>query len=225
VEIKNGKINQWSDCYDQLKSVSSGRRTTGSRSVTWISFLALERHGPATDDHVGPSRRRPAVDDWQVHAWRACNDALAVLIVGGLVLLFFAVRQAGAALRSVLDVALDVANWLRHDPPARTPAARICTRFASLLRHLCTWRDPLTGAGYDAIVVLSHSQCTVCCRSIPIPEVCRRPRSAAQQTVAGLPLHDGIPALSALRLAVPGSVRLGTSPTCPGIGSDEATGS
>ena len=62
------------------------------------------------------------------------NDALAVLIVGGLVFLFFAVRQAGAALRSVLDVALDVANWLRHDPPARTPAARICTRFASLLR-------------------------------------------------------------------------------------------
>ncbi len=48
------------------------------------------------------------------------NDALAVLIVGGLVFLFFAVRQAGAALRSVLDVALDVANWLRHDPPART---------------------------------------------------------------------------------------------------------
>ena len=62
------------------------------------------------------------------------NDALAVLIVGGLVFLFFAVCQAGAALRSVLDVALDVANWLRHDPPARTPAARICTRFASLLR-------------------------------------------------------------------------------------------
>ena len=73
VEIKNGKINQWSDYYDQLKSVSSGRRTTGSRSVTWISFLALERHGPATDDHVGPSRWRPAVDDWQVHAWRACE--------------------------------------------------------------------------------------------------------------------------------------------------------
>src|SRR6476660_860205 len=86
------------------------------------------------------------------------NDALAVLIVGGWVFLFFAVRQAGAALRSVLDVALDVANWLRHDPPARTPAARICTRFASLLRHLCTWSDPLTGAGYDAIVVLSHCQ-------------------------------------------------------------------
>ncbi|MEQ1910840.1 MAG: hypothetical protein ABMA15_18610, partial [Vicinamibacterales bacterium] len=88
-------------------------------------------------------------------------DAQAVLVVGVVIFVLFTVRAAGAALRSVLDVALDVANWLRHDPPLRTPSARIAARFSSVLRHVCTWRDPLTGAGYDAVVFFAHSQGTV----------------------------------------------------------------
>ena len=88
-------------------------------------------------------------------------DARSVLAVGVVIFVLFTVRAAGAALRSVLDVALDVANWLRHDPPLRTPSARIAARFTSLLRHVCTWRDPLTGAGYDGIVFFAHSQGTV----------------------------------------------------------------
>lgn len=100
------------------------------------------------------------LSSWYTPEGRAA-DAHAVLAVGVVTFVLFTVRAAGAALRSVLDVALDVANWLRHDPPLRTPSARIAARFTSLLRHVCTWRDPLTGAGYDGIVFFAHSQGTV----------------------------------------------------------------
>jgi hypothetical protein len=100
------------------------------------------------------------ISSWYTLEGRAA-DARAMLVVGIVVFVLFSVRQAGAALRSVLDVALDVANWLRHDPRARTPSARIAARFASLLRHVAAWRDPLTGAGYRAVVIVAHSQGTV----------------------------------------------------------------
>ncbi len=89
--------------------------------------------------------------------WRDL-DAVVVVVLGGTLFLLFMFRGAGKAIRSALDIALDVANWLRHDPPDRTPCARICARFASLLRHVCNWRDPGSGAPYDAIVILAHSQ-------------------------------------------------------------------
>lgn len=71
-------------------------------------------------------------------------------------------RFLAVGLRSVLDVALDVANWLRNKPLGETPRARICARYAALLRHLCQWRDPVDPTrGYDQIVILAHSQGTV----------------------------------------------------------------
>jgi hypothetical protein len=88
-------------------------------------------------------------------------DAQVVVALSVALFLLFTFRGAGKTIRSVLDVILDVANWLRHDPPGRTPRARICARFASLLRYICNWRDPESAAPYDAIVILSHSQGTV----------------------------------------------------------------
>jgi hypothetical protein len=64
-------------------------------------------------------------------------------------------------LRSGLDVALDVINWLRLHPLTGNPRARICARFHSLLRHIEDWRDPADEHGYKAIVLLAHSQGTV----------------------------------------------------------------
>ena len=84
-------------------------------------------------------------------------DAWAALVAGGLIFVCFAFRQGGAVFRSIVDVALDVINWMRNDPPTRTPAARIAGRFASLLEHLAAWRDPVSGKGYDGIVIIAHS--------------------------------------------------------------------
>src|SRR5207302_2379106 len=64
-------------------------------------------------------------------------------------------------LRSGLDVALDVINWLRLHPLQSNPRARICARFHSLLRHVEQWRDPHDGTGFKAIVILAHSQGSV----------------------------------------------------------------
>jgi hypothetical protein len=63
--------------------------------------------------------------------------------------------------RAPLDAVLDVDNWLREHPRGANPRARICARYASLLRYLCTWKNPRDGGGYKAIVIVAHSQGTV----------------------------------------------------------------
>jgi hypothetical protein len=67
-------------------------------------------------------------------------------------------KALALGLRGVLDIVLDVANWLRYLPSKRNPRNRICARYASLLRYLCAWRDPDDHHGFDAIVILAHSQ-------------------------------------------------------------------
>jgi len=68
-------------------------------------------------------------------------------------------KKAALGFRTVLDILLDVDNWLREHPLNSNPKARICGRYVSLLRYVCTWRDPLSpNQGYDAIVIIAHSQ-------------------------------------------------------------------
>jgi hypothetical protein len=88
---------------------------------------------------------------------------LAGLLTGSAVGIIALSRYSDALLkgvRSVLDIALDVDQWLREQPNQRTPTARICARYASLLRHIIQWRGA-DGRGYDGIVIVSHSQGTV----------------------------------------------------------------
>jgi hypothetical protein len=59
----------------------------------------------------------------------------------------------------VVDTALDVDNYMREHPRDGTPRARICERYASLLRYLNTWRDE-QGRPYDRVVIVAHSQGT-----------------------------------------------------------------
>ncbi len=70
-------------------------------------------------------------------------------------------KAFGKTLRSVLDIALDVANWLRMYPREANPKSRISARFVSLLRHVHNWRDPDDGAAYSSIIIVAHSQGTV----------------------------------------------------------------
>jgi hypothetical protein len=86
--------------------------------------------------------------------------------------------QLSLGFRSILDVILDVDNYLRLHPRQDNPRARIYARYSSLLRYLChgpaptpakvqfaTSPHPLTAAvdhqGYDALLIVAHSQGTV----------------------------------------------------------------
>ena len=69
------------------------------------------------------------------------------------------VKKAALGFRSGVDILLDVDNWLREHPRNRNPKARISGRYVSLLRYVGGWRDPFDEArGYDAIVIVAHSQ-------------------------------------------------------------------
>jgi hypothetical protein len=64
--------------------------------------------------------------------------------------------------RTVIDIGLDITGWLRLLPADNNPRARISARYVSLLRRLA--RPVESGrpdGGYDAIVILAHSQGTV----------------------------------------------------------------
>jgi hypothetical protein len=70
-------------------------------------------------------------------------------------------RKLALGFRPVLNIILDIDNWLREHPLDANPKARICGRYVSLLRYVCNWRHPITGQRYDKIVILAHSQGTV----------------------------------------------------------------
>jgi hypothetical protein len=81
----------------------------------------------------------------------------------GIVALSKRFTRVGIGLKPALASALDVEVYFRELPHRRTPRARMVSRYASLLGHLCRWRDstPPSGQGYDAIVIVAHSQGTV----------------------------------------------------------------
>jgi hypothetical protein len=87
---------------------------------------------------------------------RILLSAAGVLGVGGGGLVMFGSRlkRITLGLRSVLDVLLDVDNYLREHPRTHTPRARMVTRMASLLRYVYA-------QSYDRIVIIAHSQGTV----------------------------------------------------------------
>lgn len=80
----------------------------------------------------------------------------------GLYALFTRVSIIGSRLRPVFGIMADVDNYLRELPRTSTPRAKMAERYTSLLRYLCRWRaDGLPDQGYDAIIIVAHSQGTV----------------------------------------------------------------
>lgn len=77
----------------------------------------------------------------------------------GVVALLTRFESLSKVVRPGLDVALDVDNYLKSRPENRTPRARMMERFVALLRYVTRWRRD--GAGYDAIIIVAHSQGTV----------------------------------------------------------------
>jgi hypothetical protein len=80
------------------------------------------------------------------------------LAVLGLVISRGWFRPLALGFRSALDVGLDAVNWLRSSPRNATPRACIVTRLTAMLHHIQRWKDSTTGRGYDALVILAHSQ-------------------------------------------------------------------
>lgn len=77
----------------------------------------------------------------------------------GVIALLSRFENLSKVVRPGLDVALDVDNYLKSRPENRTPRARMMERFVALLRYVTRWRRD--GAGYDAIIIIAHSQGTV----------------------------------------------------------------
>jgi hypothetical protein len=88
----------------------------------------------------------------------AIGSVIAASMVGVLVVLsrFEAIARV---VRPVLDVLLDVDNYLRDRPPTNLPKARMLERMVSLMRYISHWQR--SGRGYDAVVVIAHSQGTI----------------------------------------------------------------
>lgn len=90
-----------------------------------------------------------------------------LLVIGGLVagsaVGFVAFRgkldEVATHLRSVVDVALDVDNHLQELPAHAAPRARILSRCAAVLRHVCS--PPGGQAPYDVVIIVAHSQGSV----------------------------------------------------------------
>ena len=100
--------------------------------------------------------------------WYVVNSAWLLKLFGtavagtalGLVAFGGRLKTLTGGMRPVLDVLLDVDNYLREHPHRNNPRARIASRYVSLLRHVCAHRHE-SGAGYDRLVIVSHSQGTV----------------------------------------------------------------
>lgn len=73
---------------------------------------------------------------------------------GGVVAALLTSKRFIKTFRGVVDVLLDVDNYLRESPRDATPRARIAERYVSLLRHLCA-------SEYQKIIIVAHSQGTV----------------------------------------------------------------
>ncbi|MEM9274706.1 MAG: hypothetical protein AAGA80_17350, partial [Cyanobacteria bacterium P01_F01_bin.143] len=86
-------------------------------------------------------------------------SAVLIAASAGSLLAFSArLNKISLGIRSVLDAALDVDNYLRLYPREDNPRARIYARYFSLLKYIC---DRPKEKQYDAIVIVSHSQGTV----------------------------------------------------------------
>jgi hypothetical protein len=103
-------------------------------------------------------------DRWMDQAREVLVGAVALLGVStvGLVALRGKLDRVALGLRTALDIALDVDNYLRLHPKEATPRARIVERYSSLLAYLLgSPRGPGASPRYDALVVVAHSQGTI----------------------------------------------------------------
>lgn len=79
---------------------------------------------------------------------------LGVLLAGAVPGLMVIRKKLPGGFSQVLDIFLDISNWMKERPFSRNPRARILLRYLALFKYIAE-------AGYDRIVIISHSQGTV----------------------------------------------------------------
>ncbi|MEG4486851.1 hypothetical protein [Microcoleus sp. D2_18a_B4] len=79
-------------------------------------------------------------------------SATSIFVIGS------RLEQLSLGIRNVIDVILDVDNYLRLHPEKDNPRARIFSRYYSLLRYLCKETDSQNQPKYDALILVAHSQ-------------------------------------------------------------------
>ncbi|WP_316157960.1 hypothetical protein [Cupriavidus sp. BIC8F] len=127
-----GRLRYWLD--------SAGAMLWPAEIVLVISIVALASGYPYM---LGA----PADRDWLRSAGVLLAAAVPVSI-----LLRARLPKAAAA---ILDIALDVSNWLKERPFASNPRGRIMCRYIALLKEINKER------AYDRIVIVAHSQGTI----------------------------------------------------------------
>lgn len=79
---------------------------------------------------------------------------LGLMLAGSVPALLLGRRMLPRGLGQVLDIVLDVSNWLKERPFGINPRGRVLVRYLSLLKYL-------SASGYKKIIVVAHSQGTV----------------------------------------------------------------
>ncbi len=97
----------------------------------------------------------PCLNSHSLVIW---TGGVLVVLLGVMIAFKQVAEQVLRGLSTVLDIALDVDNYIRKYPKTRTLRAQLITRFVSLLRHVSARGRERP---YDAIVVVAHSQGTV----------------------------------------------------------------
>jgi hypothetical protein len=103
-------------------------------------------------------------EDFKISGTASLLDLIAGLLTASatsLIAFRNQLAKISLGLRGVLDVLLDVDNYLRLHPLDSNPKGKIYARYTSLLRYLCQWKNPDDGHGYDGLVIVAHSQGTV----------------------------------------------------------------
>ena len=88
-------------------------------------------------------------------------EPLTVIItasVTSILVLGSRLQQLSGGIGNVIDVILDVDNYLRLHPIGDNPRTRIFSRYYSLLRYLCEQTDSQNQPKYDALILVAHSQ-------------------------------------------------------------------
>ena len=159
--------------------------------TAWIARMHL--NGPvdwlAVRENDVSGLSRGLTDPLQAAVFSAAGIGAMLSLLGGLL------SRRVPALRSPLDVAMDVDNHFREFPRTDIPRAHIFSRYAALLEHV-------RARGYERIVIVSHSQGTVISsellRFLSSREQ-RAPTPADAPLLAGQPL----PPVSLLTLGCP----------------------
>jgi hypothetical protein len=154
---KDEKASEWLG--QALSAGYRAMRVPGEilRFVMFVGFIILIvrlvwYHSRPTQNLV---KILSTLNHWEVLSWLGLALLLMMTASQG----FF--RFLALGFRSTIDIALDVANWLRSNPLDANPKARITARCVSQLDYLADWRDPRDNRKYDALVIIAHSQGTV----------------------------------------------------------------